>query len=435
MKLNLIWVLLLALMTISCQSNSDEQNNITDQETSQSTMKPDPDNAGLDLAEGMVAKKVAEDLGKARHIVARNNGDVYVALRQMKNGGGTVAMRDTTGDGVMDIKTYFGNLTGTGIDIRNGYLYRSTTTEVYRYQLKEDQLMPESNPETIVTGFPEERQHAAKAFTFDDQGNIYVDVGAPSNACMEQMRTKGSSGQDPCPLLEKYASIWQFKADKTGQQHTNGNKYVKGLRHVVALDWNHRDNELYLAQHGRDQLRQFFPDLYTEKENAELPAEEFHKAEEGDNLGWPYCYYDQRQGKKVLGPEYGGDGEKIGRCDQYQDPLIGFPGHWAPNDLIFYQGNQLPSKYKNGAFIAFHGSWNRAPLEQEGYFVAFVPFDGDQPKEDWIRFADGFTGKESLKSPDNAEYRPMGLASSPDGAIYITDSQQGDVWRVWHQNQ
>jgi len=152
--------------------------------------------------------------------------------------------------------------------------------------------------------------------------------------------------------------------------------------------------------------------------------------EDGDNCGWPYSYYDQIQGNRVLAPEYGGDGETIGRAAQFQEPIMGFPGHWAPNDLIFYDGEMFPEEYRNGAFIAFHGSWNRAPLPQAGYNVVFVPFEGQQPSGDYQVFANGFPGSEELSNPGDAEYRPCGLAVGPDGSLYISDSQQGRVWRI-----
>ena len=110
------------------------------------------------------------------------------------------------------------------------------------------------------------------------------------------------------------------------------------------MNWNPSDKTLYAVGHGRDDLARLWPNQYSKWESALLPSEEFIKIEKGDNFGWPYCYYDQMQSKKLLNPEYGGDGKIIGRCDQFKDPVIGFPGHWAPNDLVFYNGDDLPWK-------------------------------------------------------------------------------------------
>ncbi len=391
----------------------------------------DPDNGSITLPSGFGAFVVADDLGRGRHMAVRENGDIYVALRELNNGGGIAALQDTSGDGRADVVRYFGDIPGTGIDIRNNYLYFGSDTSVVRYQLTPGELVPQSDPVTIARGFTYQTQHAVKPFTFDDNGNMYVNVGAPSNACQEQDRTEGSPGMDPCPLLEQYGGIWRFDADEPGQtQMGDGYRYATGLRNCVALDWNHQADHLYIVQHGRDQLHQLYPEYFNERQSARLPAEEFHLIEEGDNCGWPYSYYDQLQETRVLAPEYGGDGQEVGRASEYQKPIMAFPGHWGPNDLIFYQGAMFPEKYENGAFIAFHGSWNRAPLPQEGYNVVFVPFDGEEPADDYEIFADEFKGIETLKDPGNAEYRPCGLAEGPDGSLYITDSRQGRVWRV-----
>jgi glucose/arabinose dehydrogenase len=247
---------------------------------------------------------------------------------------------------------------------------------------------------------------------------------------MEQMRTKGSPGQDPCTLLEQYGGIWQYESDETGQQHTPDARYASGIRNAVALTWNDAADNLYAVQHGRDQLHQFFPDLYTQKESAELPAEEFFKVDEGDDFGWPYCYYDWMKEKKVLMPEYGGDGDEVGRCEQFEDPIQAFPGHWGPNAVLFYDGTQFPETYQGGAFIAWHGSWNRAPLPQEGYKVTFTPFNNDEPSGDFEVVADGFAGKDTLRSPGQAEHRPTGLAVGPDGGLYVSDDENGTIWRI-----
>ena len=366
----------------------------------------------------------------ARHITVRDNGDIYIKSGSDKSNS-ILALRDSDGDGTIDAQAGFGKYKGTGIGIYNGYLYASSNTEVFRYKLKEGELLPDTIPETIVSGFPDQGQHASKPFTFDNDGNIYVNVGAPSNACMEQMRSAGSKGVDPCPQLEWQASIWRFKADQPGQtQQKDGYKYCTGVRNCVALDWDQNTNSLYAAVHGRDQLASFWPDLYTNEQNAELPAEELLQIDAEDDFGWPYCFYDQFQEKKILAPEYGGDGKELGRCAEKKNPLVAFPGHLAPNDLLFYTGDQFPDHYKNGAFIAFHGSWNRAPLPQKGYFVAFVPFTNGQPSGDWEIFADGFSRLEEVENPSDAVHRPVGLSQGPNGSLYVSDSMKGKVWRI-----
>lgn len=414
-------ILGLSLALISCTSESGNQPGLAF----------DDNNGGLELPDGFQAVVVAQDVGPARHITVRDNGDIYVALSEKQQESGIAALRDTNGDGVADQTEYFGEHTGTGIDIHNGYLYRSSDLEVFRYPLPNEELIPDEKPETIVTGLPEQNQHAAKSFTFDHAGNIYVNIGGPSNACQEEMRTPESPGQDPCPQLERHGGIWQFSADESGQkQQQEGHRYATGIRNAVALDWNSSVDKLFAVQHGRDQLNALWPDIFDEKDNVRLPAEQLFAVEDGDNFGWPYSYYDHHQEKKVLAPEYGGDGDEVGRAADFKDPIHAFPAHWAPNDLFFYNSDQFPEKYRNGAFVAFHGSWNRAPENQEGYRISFLPFEGVNPSGEHETFADNFAGVEKIKSPSDAEYRPTGLAIGPDGSLYVTDSIQGKVWRI-----
>jgi glucose/arabinose dehydrogenase len=391
------------------------------------------EDAGIRVPEGFDAEVFVDGVGRARHIAVRDNGDVFVALREPMEGGGVVALRDDDGDGAVDNSVYFGEHAGTGLAIHGGFLYASSDEAIYRYALPEDDLAPEGPAETVVEGFPAQDSHSSKAFAIDDSGNLYVNVGAPSNACQEQDRTLGSPGEEPCTLLEEHAGLWRFDANKTDQAFADGERFVTGTRNVVALDWNPQASELYFVMHGRDQLHDLFPDLYTVEQSAELPGEELHVAREGADYGWPYTYWDHQAGKRVVGPEYGGDSQTAAEEGRYQAPLLAFPGHWAPNDLLFYTGEAFPDQAQGGAFIAFHGSWNRAPLPQRGYNVVFVPFDGGRPSQDWSVFADGFAGAEVLEDEDDAEFRPMGLAQGPDGALYIADSVQGRIWRVTHE--
>jgi glucose/arabinose dehydrogenase len=233
----------------------------------------------------------------------------------------------------------------------------------------------------------------------------------------------------PCPLLENHGGIWRFDANKPGQtQQNGGRRYATGMRQPYALAWH--DGSLYAVMHGRDQLDTLWPKFFNAKQNAELPSEEFLRVTDGANFGWPYCYHDWQQGKRLQNPEYGGDGKKEGDCAKYPAPFAAFPGHWAPGSLIFYTGSQFPAKYRGGAFIAFQGSWNRAPEPQAGYNVTFQPVKTSSAAGRYEVFADGFAGKKPLAQPDDARYRPSGLAQALDGSIYISDMVKGRIWRV-----
>ena len=389
------------------------------------------ESGGLKIASGFNATVVLDSLGINRHIAAAPNGDVFVKLERLKNGAGIIQLRKDPKTGKLATVASFGNYIGTGILVKDGYLYASSDGAVYRYSLDANgNVLNVKSPEVLVEGLWNKRQHASKSIALDDAGNLYVNIGAPSNACQVNDRTKGSPGQDPCPILDSAGGIWQFKANQQHQGYHNGVRYATGLRNVVGLDWNKEVNELFVMQHGRDQLNQLHPDMYNDEQSAELPAEEFFMATKGSDFGWPYCYYDGIQKKKVLGPEFGGDGKTQGRCADKGQPLVAFPAHWAPNAVLFYTGDQFPARYKNGAFIAFHGSWNRAPMRQAGYCVVFVPFKNGKPSGDYEIFADGFTQKEYIMNTGEAKFRPCGLAQSPNGSLLISDSRAGRIWEI-----
>jgi glucose/arabinose dehydrogenase/mono/diheme cytochrome c family protein len=393
---------------------------------------PDKNNGGITLPENFAAAVVVDTTGRGRHIAVNANGDIYLHLRRLSSGKkGIIALRDTDGDGRADLQQGFSEVNGTGIEIHKGHLYYSDQTHVYRSKLTEGELLPSDQRDTVVT-LVAGIGHMEKPFTFDGKGTMYVNVGSMSNACEQPMRTPASPGANPCTELETRAGIWAFADDKTGQVQDLSNRYATGIRNAVALAWNAGVDRLFAVQHGRDDLHRYWPELYTEHENQELPSEIFFDLEKGDDMGWPYCYYDHIRGVKLMNPEYGGDGTKADLCANVKDPLLGFPGHWAPNDILFYQGDQFPERYKHGAFIAFHGSWNRLGGRQQGFNVVFVPMKDGRPSGPWEVFADGFIGPDPITNPANAHFRPCGLAEGPDGSLYISDSQHGRIWRVMY---
>jgi glucose/arabinose dehydrogenase len=394
----------------------------------------------------------ADTIGHARHIVVASNGDVYVNTWSGKYyqgpthpGGFLVALRDTNNDGKADIIKRFGpdaqhkNGGGTGIGIYKGALYAeegdTITKRIVRYAISADNMTPTSTTsETIVGGLPASGDHPMHPFAIDAGGSIYMDVGSATNSCQIKNRTLESPGHKPCTELRTRAGIWRYDANKTNQKFSPAERYATGIRNAVGIALD-PGGQLYSTQHGRDQLFDNWPKLYTAEQGQNQPAEELLKIVQGGDYGWPTCYYDGQQQKLVLAPEYGGDGGKaVGDCGTKRGPEAYFPAHWAPDDLLFYSGSSFPAHYKDGAFIAFHGSWNRAPGPQGGYNVVFVPFAGGKPVDPakYEIFADGFAG--AVKQPDRAAHRPTGLNLGPDGAIYITDDQGGRVWKVTYKN-
>ena len=401
-------------------------------------------NGGLTLPAGFCASVFADNLGRARHLAVAPSGDVYVntwssSYTELKNatGGYLVALRDSNRDGKADQVERFGPVHrdgqaggGTGIAVHRDALYVEDNGTIVRYRLDSGRLIPQGTPEVVLKGLWTERGHIMHPFAIASNGLMYVNSGSITNSCQEQDRMPESKGLSPCPELQLHAGIWRYDAGKTGQAFSPAERYATGTRNVVALAVNEADGALYATLHGRDGLGPQWPKLYTTEQNNELPAEVFARINQRDDFGWPQCYYDGTQRKHVLAPEYGGDGGKAqGACTQKTQPVLTFPAHWAPNGMAFYNGSTFPAKYRGGAFVAFHGSHDRAP-KQAGYRVAFVPFEAAKPAGRFEEFAAGFAGGTPPASPTEAPHRPMGVAVGPDGALYVSDDVKGRVWRI-----
>ena len=403
------------------------------------------DNGGITLSPGFCATVFADNVGHARHMVVAPNGVVYVNTwsgryyantenAKAPDGGFLLALQDTTGSGRADKVVRFGpgaesgNAGGTGIAIYNGALFAETNDRIVRYALPPGAIAPTGAPEVVVSGLPLTGDHPMHPFKIDAQGALYVDLGSATNACQRQNRIPNSPGIQPCTELESRAGIWRYDANRTGQQFSPAERFATGLRNGEGIAFDSA-GRIFATQHGRDQLRENWSALYTAEQGANEPAEELVQLERGADFGWPYCYFDLSQQKLVLAPEYGGDGGKaIGPCAGKRAPVAAFPAHWAPNDLAIYDGQQFPAPYRGGAFIAFHGSWNRAPSPQGGYNVVFQPLADGKATGNYVVFADGFAG--ASKEPGRAAHRPSGLAVGPDGALYVSDDQRGRIWRI-----
>ena len=401
------------------------------------------DNGGIMLPAGFCATVFADNIGHARHLVVAPNGAVYVNTWSgtyygndtPPPGGFLVALQDINGDGQADVTARFGdtieqgNHGGTGIALYKGALYAETNDRIVGYALPKDGITPTGEPETIVSGLPLTGDHPMHPFAIDAKGKLFIDVATTTNSCQAQNRMPNVPGDKPCTELETRGGIWRYDANKTGQTFSPAERYATGIRNADGITIDQSGLGLYAAQQGRDELYENWPKLYNENQGANLPAEELLQVKQGDDFGWPACYFDNVQQKLVLAPEYGGDGGKtVGVCAQKKGPVAFFPAHWAPNDLMLYNGTQFPTAYQDGAFIAFHGSWNRAPLPQGGYNVVFQPLANGKASGKYVIFADGFAGGHL--DPGQAAHRPSGVATGPDGSLYIADDQHGRIWRV-----
>ncbi len=399
-------------------------------------------NSGLSLPKGFCATVFADKLGHARQMAVGKDGTVYVNTwsgvyyknNDLPPGGFVVALKDTKGSGTADVVKRFGETQaegghgGTGVALYKNYVYAEINDRIDRYPLKDGEIAPEGKAETVLSGMPINGDHPMHPFIIDSDGNLFVSMGSATNSCEIKNRMPHSKGHEPCVELETRAGVWKYDANKLGQKFSPAERYATGIRNGEGFDFDSA-GQLYVTQHGRDQLHENWPELYTAQQGFDLPAEIVVALKKGGHYGWPYCYFDGEQQKLVLAPEYGGDGGKaVGQCAEKLGPVAWFPAHWAPNDMKIYKASAFPEPYRNGMFIAFHGSWNRAPGPQGGYNVVYQPFADGKPTGKFIVFADGFAGAK--KDPGGAVHRPSGLAVGQDGALYISDDVNGRVWRV-----
>jgi glucose/arabinose dehydrogenase/mono/diheme cytochrome c family protein len=407
--------------------------------------KPQPcpsDDTGLTLPQGFCATIFADGIGHARHLVAAANGVVYVNTwsgRYYGNdtphaGGFLVALQDTTGSGKADINQRFGDTAqsgaagGTGIGIYNGALYAELNDKILRFTLGKSSVVPADKPQTVISGLPLGGDHPMHPFAIDAHGGLYIDVASATNSCQEKNRTLKSQGMDPCTELQTRGGIWRYEANKKDQVFSAAQRYATGIRNAEGFGLD-AAGRVFVTQHGRDQLHTNWPDIIKEADQeATLPAEELLLLKKDGDYGWPFCYYDAFQQSLVLAPEYGGDGKTVGLCAKKSAAVAIFPAHWAPNAMVLYDAAQFPARYRKGVFIAFHGSWNRAPYSQGGYNVVYQGLSGEQASGKCEIFADGFAGAD--KSPGKAAHRPTGLAVGPDGALYVADDVAGRIYRI-----
>ena len=386
---------------------------------------------GLTLPPGFHASVVADGLGNmARHMAFDGPGRLYVSTeRQGKDApdAGIIALH-LNAQHIADRTEHFTTIdNGTAIAFYKGALYTSSTTAIYRFKIGGTALTPSAQPDIVVDNVP-----GRAAIAFDDKGSLYVAAGGGGNVCAPPgtPRNAKSVGPTPCPIRDTRAGVWRFDAMKTGQSWTDGEHYATGIRDTNALAFG--DGGLFLVMYGRDAAEKAYPEILS-AEDGDHVADEMFRVGKGTDMGWPYTYYDMARKIRLTAPEYGGDG-KTPASGAYATPIAAFPAHVAPMDVAFYTGTKFPAAYRDGAFIAFHGAGGGdLGGHDEGYNVMFVPFDKVGVAGMPMVFADGFAGPtRDDKNGKRAAYRPVGVTTGPDGALYVADSQKGRIWRIYY---
>ena len=419
------------------------QNNSAGQDKSASAVSPAPcvNNGEIIIPAGFCATVFADSLGRARYLAVAENGDVYVSIEGTRPNDTVprpafIALRDTDNNDRADRVERVGRRGNTGIALWNGYLYVDQGETINRYQRRTGELVPSGAAEAIVTGIPLNPGHRSRNFAIASDGTMYVNVGSSTNSCQVKDRALESPGVDPCAELATRAGIWKFSATTRNQQFSPQARFATGARNSTGMAIG-PDGRLYANTHGRDQLTQNWPKVFPDTSyNDNNPAESLLQVNQGDDFGWPYCYYEVEKKSLVDAPEYGGDGTKATRCAGKKAPAVIFPAHWSPLDLLFYSGSNFPERYRNGAFVTFHGSWNRSKGMQAGGKIVFQPMSNGSASGPFEIFADGFAGVPPEEVDNNkAKHRPVGLAVAPDGSMFVADDKAGRIYRITYVGQ
>ncbi len=346
-----------------------------------------PNNAQLQVPAGFKVNVFADNVEGPRTMVYAPNGDLFVA---QPRAGAILILRDTNNDGTADTRTvYAQSLTGAyGLAFQNGYLYIGKNDSIVRVKYNDGDAQMRGTPEKLVdmpTG-----GHSSRNIIFSRDGKkMYVAIGSRSNK---------DAGEDPIR-----AAINEYNPDGTGHR-----VFASGLRNPVGLALQPGTDAIWTSVNERDTLGDdLVPDYIT-------------SVKDGAFYGWPYSYIGSN-----YDPEHQGKMPDLVKRAVIPDVLL--PAHAAAVGITFYTGTQFPQRYRNGAFVALHGSWNRSKLS--GYRVAFVPFQNGKPSGPVEDFVTGWIVEGG--SPGSAWGRPAGVFVAKDGSLLVGDDAGGNkIWRV-----
>ncbi|WP_339876465.1 sorbosone dehydrogenase family protein [uncultured Algoriphagus sp.] len=354
-----------------------------------------PDDKMPVVPAGFMVQKFAEDLDNPRATYVGSNGDVFVVESNTKKSANRITIfQDKDQDGKYEIREVFKEDLNQpyGMLIIGDSFYVANTDGLYQFPYKAGQTKLEGEGKLIVElpagGY--NNHWTRNLIANEDNSKIYISVGSASNVAEHGMEEE-----------IRRANILEVNPDGTGEII-----YGSGLRNPVGMSWNPATKELWTAVNERDNLgNELVPDYIT-------------SVKKGGFYGWPYSYYGQ-----IADPRMEGQGMDLVSEAIVPDVPVG--SHTASLGLTFYDGDLFPAKYKNGAFIGQHGSWNRKELS--GYKVLFVPFEGGKPTGDTEDFMTGFVS-DSEKS--EVYGRPVDVSVLPDGSLLVNDDSGNTIWQV-----
>ncbi|MEP3210007.1 MAG: sorbosone dehydrogenase family protein [Maribacter sp.] len=344
----------------------------------------------LKLPEGFKIEVFADSIDGARSMAMGENGTLFVGTR---NENKVYAIQDRDKDFradrvvVIDTTLEMPN----GIAYNNGSLYVAEVGRLLRYDNIESQLDSMPKPTVVYDDYPTEFHHGWKYIAFGPDEKLYVPVGAPCNICDSTVTDK------------RFASITRMDPDGSNREI-----YAHGVRNTVGFTWHPETKEMYFTDNGRDMLGDDIP-----------PCELNRVTEAGQHFGYPFCH-----GGVVKDPEYGDQRP----CSDFIAPVQALGAHVAPLGVKFYTGNMFPEKYKNFAFIAEHGSWNRS--KKVGYKISLVQLE-DGKSVAYDTFLEGWLDEESQERFG----RPVDLLFLADGSLLISDDFGDAIYRVTYEGE
>lgn len=345
----------------------------------------------LKLPAGFEVAKFAE-ISNPRILAVSGDGTVYVSQREP----GTLTMlKDTNGDGAADVQKVVAEKKQLhGVYIDGTKLYFTTVKEVFVADIKPDGTL--SEPRTLISDLPDAGQHPNRTIAVHD-GKLFITVGSTCNACDE-------SNIENATVLT---------TDLNGQ---NRKTYASGLRNTIGFGWSPVSGKLFGMDHGIDLLG----------DNDQ--EEELNEITEGAKYGWAYVYAKGKLNPHNFVPrELGLTNQDW--ANQSKEPVLVYTPHAAPMQMGFYTGSMFPAEYKNDAFIAMRGSWNRVP--PSGYEVVRIHFDKTGNPTSFEPFLTGFLVKGGAPDGKDANFaRPVGLAMLKDGSMLVTDDTNNIIYRV-----
>lgn len=348
---------------------------------------------GLELPDGFVLNVFAEGLEHPRMMIQGEDGTVYLTQRDV---GEVTALRDTDGDGAADeIQTVAEGLDYVhGLTVYEGQLYLATDTDLLRAQILEDGTLGE--PETLLSDLPDAGQHPNRTLAVGPDGMLYLTVGSTCNACLE-----------PNP---ESATLLRVRPDGSERE-----VFATGLRNTIGFGWHPETGVLWGMDHGSD------------ARGDDEPPEELNRLEAGLNYGWPFCYADRQPDDYFWATPTGAT--KAEYCALTEAPALTYQAHSAPIGMTYYTGSQFPEDYRNDAFIAMRGSWNRHPAV--GYKVVRLTFDERGEPTGFEDFLTGFL------LPDGASHmgRLAGVVELQDGSLLVSEDTNGMIYRVSYEGE